>query len=146
MSDCSYNLVPKSLGTRKNWPGLAVGAGRPLLLGHYWRRTMNKKESVRDAVTCLGGFLGLFLGAMLGFAICMRVLVDKVARNDGTVQQNQALLPFIGVVAAACIGAVAGALLIRVVFAVFTVVFSSPGVKGEKRTDDEDPSDRPVTT
>ena len=106
---------------------------------------MNKKESVRDAVTCLGGFLGLFLGAMLGFAICLKFVVDKVARNDGTVQQNQALLPFIGVVAAACIGAAAGALLIRLVFAVFTLVFSSPGVKGKKQADDEDPSDRPVT-
>jgi hypothetical protein len=106
---------------------------------------MSKKESVRDAVTCLGGFLGLFFGAMLGFAICMTFVVDKVARMDGTVQQNQALLPFLGVMAAACIGALAGALLIRLVFAVFTVVFSSLGEKGEKRTDDEDPSDTPVT-
>jgi hypothetical protein len=106
---------------------------------------MNKKESVRDAVTCLGGFLGLFLGAMLGFAICLKFVVDRVARNDGTVQQNQALLPFLGVVAAACIGAVTGALLFRLVFAVFAMVFSSPGEKGEKRTDDEDPSDRPAT-
>jgi hypothetical protein len=106
---------------------------------------MNKKETVRDAVTCLGGFLGLFLGAMLGFAICLRFVVDRVARNDGTVQENQALLPFLGVMAAACIGAVAGALLFRLVVAVFTVVFSSPGEKGEKRSDDEGPSDRPVT-
>ena len=106
---------------------------------------MNKKESVRDAVTCLGGVLGMFLGAMLGFAICMMFVVDKVARNDGTVQQNQALLPFLGVMAAACIGAVAGALLIRLVFAVFTVVFSSSGEKGEKRADDGGPSDGPVT-
>ena len=116
------------------------------ILGHYGRTTMNKKETVRDAVTCLGGFLGLFLGAMLGFALSLRVMVDKIARNDGTVQQNQTLLAFVGVVAAACIGAVAGALLIRLVFAVFTVLFSSRSVKGEKRTDDEDPSDRPVTT
>ena len=87
----------------------------------------------------------MLLGGMLGFAICMKFVFDKVARNDGTVQQNQALLAFLGVTAAGCIGAVAGALLIRLVFAVFTVVFSSPGEKGEKRTDDEDPSDRPVT-
>jgi hypothetical protein len=106
---------------------------------------MNKKESVRDAVTCLGGFLGMFLGAMLGFGICLKFVVDKVARNDGTVDQNQALLPFLGVVAAACIGAAAGALLIRLVFNVFTIVFSSAGEKGAKRTDDEGPSDKPVT-
>jgi hypothetical protein len=106
---------------------------------------MNKKESVRDAVTCLGGVLGLFLGAMFGFAICMKLVVDRVARNDGTVQENQALLPFLGVMAAACIGAAAGALLIRLAFAVFTVVFSSSREKDEKRTDGGDSSDRPVT-
>jgi hypothetical protein len=91
---------------------------------------MSNKESVRDAGTCLGGFLGMFLGAMLGFAVCMKYAFDKVARNDGTVQSNQALLPFLGVMAAACIGAVAGALLIRLVFAVYATVFSSPGEKG----------------
>jgi hypothetical protein len=106
---------------------------------------MNKKESVRDAVTCLGGFLGMFLGAMLGFAICLRFMVDRITRNDGTVYENQALYPFLGVVAAACIGAMAGALLIRLVFAGFTAVFSSPGEKGEKRTDDKRPPDKPVT-
>jgi hypothetical protein len=74
---------------------------------------------------------------MLGFAICLKFVFDRVARNDGTIQQNQALLPFLGVMAAACIGVVAGALLIRLVFAVFTVVFSSSGEKGAKRTDDE---------
>ena len=91
---------------------------------------MSNKDSVRDAGTCLGGFLGLFLGGMLGFAICMKVMFEKVARNDGTVQSDQALLPFLGVMAAACIGAVAGALLIRLVFAVYAMVFSSPGEKG----------------
>ena len=91
---------------------------------------MSNKESVRDAGTCLGGFLGMFLGAMLGFAVCMKFVFDKVARNDGTVQSDQALLPFLGVMAAACIGAVAGALLIRLVFAVYAMVFSSPGEKG----------------
>jgi hypothetical protein len=90
---------------------------------------MSKRESVRDAVTCLGGFLGMFLGGMLGFAICMKFVFEKVARNDGTVQSNQHLLPFLGVMAAACIGAVAGALLIRLVFALFTMLFSSPGEK-----------------
>jgi len=102
---------------------------------------MSKKESVRDAVTCLGGVLGMFLGAMFGFAICMMFVVDRVARNDGTVQQNQALLPFLGVMVAACIGAVSGALLTRLAFAVFTLVISWLGEKGAKRTDDGDPSD-----
>jgi hypothetical protein len=87
---------------------------------------MNNNESARDAVTCLGGFLGMFVGAMLGFAICMQVLFEKVARDDGTVEPNQALLPFLGILAAGCIGAVAGALLIRLVFAVYASVFSSP--------------------
>jgi hypothetical protein len=90
---------------------------------------MINKESVRDAGTCLGGFLGMFLGAMLGFAICMKFVVAKVARNDGTVQSNQALLPFLGVMACACIGAVAGAMLIRLVFVVCAKVFFSPGKK-----------------
>jgi hypothetical protein len=91
---------------------------------------MSNKESWRDAGTCLGGFLGMFLGGMLGFAICMKVMFEKVARNDGTVRSDQALLPFLGVMAAACVGAVAGALLIRFVFAVYAMVFSSPGEKG----------------
>jgi hypothetical protein len=90
---------------------------------------MSNKESVRDAGTCLGGFLGLFLGGMLGFAICMKYMFEKVARNDGSVRSDQALLPFLGVMAAACVGAVAGALLIRLVFAVYAMVFSSPGEK-----------------
>ncbi len=90
---------------------------------------MGKKESVRDAVTCLGGFLGMFLGAMLGFAVCMWFAFDKVARNDATAQPDQALLPFLGVMAAACVGAAAGALFIRLMFAVFTAVFSPPGEK-----------------
>ena len=90
---------------------------------------MSDRESVRDAGTCLGGFLGMFLGAMLGFAICMKFVVDRVAREDGTVHSNQALLPFLGVMAGACLGAVAGALLIRLAFAVFTMMFSPPGEK-----------------
>jgi hypothetical protein len=90
---------------------------------------MSKQESVRDAVTCLGGFLGMFFGAMLGFAICMKFVYEKAARNDGTVQPDQAILPFLGIMAAACIGVVAGALLIRLAYAVFTTVFSSPGEK-----------------
>ena len=91
--------------------------------------SMSDKESVRDTGTCLGGFLGMFLGAMLGFAICIKFIVDKVARNDGTVDANQALLPFLGVLAAGCIGAVAGAVFIRLVFAAYAIVFSSPGEK-----------------
>jgi hypothetical protein len=90
---------------------------------------MSDRESVRDAGTCLGGFLGMFLGAMLGFAVCMKFVVDKVNRNDGTVHANQALLPFLGVMAAGCIGAVAGAVLVRLGFAAYTRVFSSPGEK-----------------
>jgi hypothetical protein len=38
-------------------------------------------------------------------------------------------LPFLGVMAAGCIGAVAGAVLIRLCFAVYTMVFPSPGEK-----------------
>ena len=90
---------------------------------------MNKMESARDAGTCLGGFLGMFLGAMLGFAICMKFMFAKVARNDGTVQSNQALLPLLGVFACACIGMVAGALLTRLVLALYAKVFHSPGKK-----------------
>ena len=44
---------------------------------------MSNRGSVRDAATCLGGVLGMFLGAMLGFAVCMQSVVDRVARNDG---------------------------------------------------------------
>ncbi len=90
---------------------------------------MSDRESVRDATTCLGGFLGMFLGAMLGFAVCMKAVVDRAARNDGTVHPNQALLPFLGVMAAACVGAAAGALLIRLAFAVYTMVSPPPGEK-----------------
>lgn len=97
---------------------------------------MSNRESVRDAGTCLGGFLGMFLGAMLGFAVCMTFVVDRVARNDGAVYSNQALLPFLGVLAGACIGAVAGALLLRFVYAVYAMASFSPGEKREKRTDD----------
>ena len=90
---------------------------------------MNSNESVRDAGTCLGGFLGLFLGAMLGFAFCMKYMVDRVARDDGTVHSNQALLPFLGVMAGACLGAAAGALLIRLAFAAYTMAIGSAGEK-----------------
>lgn len=90
---------------------------------------MSNSESVRDAGTCLGGFLGLFLGAMLGFAVCMKFLVEKVARNDGTVHANQTLLPFLGVLAAACVGAVAGALAFRLAFAAFAGAFPARGAK-----------------
>ncbi|HEY1377105.1 MAG TPA: hypothetical protein VGF55_09945 [Gemmataceae bacterium] len=90
---------------------------------------MSNKESVRDAGTCLGGFLGMFLGAMLGFAVCMKAVVDRVNRNDGTVHPDQALLPFLGVMAAACVGAAAGALLVRLAFAAYALMFPPPGEK-----------------
>ena len=86
---------------------------------------MSKNESLRDAGTCLGGFLGMFLGSMLGFAICMKFVFKKIATNDGTVQTNQALLPFLGVMAAACVGAVSGAILVRLAIAVYGKLFSS---------------------
>src|SRR5688572_31382223 len=54
----------------------------------------------------------------LSLTTLFRSVFDKVARNDGTVQSNQALLPFLGVLAAACAGAAAGALLVRLAFAV----------------------------
>ena len=91
--------------------------------------SMGNKESMRDAGTCLGGFLGMFLGAMLGFAICMKFVVDRVVHNDGTIHPNQAFLPFLGVLAAGCIGAAAGAVLIRLVFAAYDMVFPSPSDK-----------------
>ena len=71
----------------------------------------------------------MFLGSMLGFAICMQFVFKKVASNDGTVQTNQALFPFLGVMAAACVGAVAGALLVRLAFAAYARAFSSPDEK-----------------
>lgn len=92
---------------------------------------MSKSESSRDAGTCLGGFLGMFLGSMLGFAICMKFVFRKVASNDGSVQSNQALLPFLGVMAAACVGAVVGALLVRLAFAAYARAMSSPDKKEE---------------
>ena len=59
----------------------------------------------------------------------IKALVDKVNRDDGSVHQNQALAPFLGVMAGACIGAAAGALLIRLLFAVYAMVFPSPKEK-----------------
>jgi hypothetical protein len=85
------------------------------------RGLMSNSETVRDAGTCLGGFLGMFLGAMLGFAFCMKYVVDRVDRNDDTVHSSQALLPFLGIMASACIGALAGAVLFRLVIGVFAL-------------------------
>jgi hypothetical protein len=59
----------------------------------------------------------------------MKFIVDRAAHNDGTVDPNQALWPFLGVMAAGCVGAVVGAVLIRVCFAVYAMMFSSPGEK-----------------
>lgn len=87
---------------------------------------MSNNESWRDAGTCLGGFLGMFFGAMLGFAICLKFIVASVTHNDSPIQPNQALLTFLGVLACGCIGAVAGALLVRLIFAIYAKVFYSP--------------------
>jgi hypothetical protein len=76
---------------------------------------------------CLGGFLGLFLGGILGFAVCIRFLYDRIANNDGTVHPHQALLPFLGVMAGACVGAAAGVLLMRFLFAVYAIAFKNSG-------------------
>ncbi len=97
-------------------------------------------ESARDAGTCLGGFLGMFLGGILGFAICTRFVFDKIARNDGTVHSGQALLPFLGVMAGGCVGAVAGALLIRMLFAVSAIVSVAPPNKRGASRNDQDSS------
>jgi hypothetical protein len=93
---------------------------------------MSSKDSARDAGLCLGGFLGLFLGGILGFAICIRFLYDRIATNDGTVHPHQALLPFLGVMAGACVGAAAGVLLMRSLFAVYAIAFMPPADKRSK--------------
>jgi hypothetical protein len=90
---------------------------------------MNKQESVRDAGMCLGGFLGLFLGGMLGFAVCTQIVYEKIARNDGSQHPNQALLPFLGVMAGACVGAVVGVVVMRLAFAVYSFAFGEPADK-----------------
>lgn len=78
---------------------------------------------------CLGGFLGMFLGAMFGFAVCMKYMVDRVNRDDGSVSSNQSLWPFVGIMAGACVGAAIGALMVRLMFVIYTTVFSSPADK-----------------
>jgi hypothetical protein len=88
---------------------------------------MGNQKSVRDTGTCLGGFLGMFFGAAIGFAVCMKVVVDRAARIVGTVHSDQAFLPFLGVLAAGCVGAVAGAVLVRLAFAAYAMVLSPPG-------------------
>jgi len=93
---------------------------------------MSNTASARDAGLCLGGFLGLFLGGIFGFAICTRFMFDKIARNDGTVHPDQALVPFLGVMAGACVGAVTGVILIRVLFAVYAIAFPPSAEKPRK--------------
>jgi hypothetical protein len=82
---------------------------------------------------CLGGFLGLFLGGMVGFAICIRFLYDRIASNDGTVHSHQALVPFLGVMTGGCVGAVAGVLILRFLFAVFSLTSDRPSGAKETR-------------
>src|SRR5262245_61064598 len=104
---------------------------------------MSNQESVRDAGLCLGGFLGLFFGGMFGFAVCTKLAFEKVARNAGSVHPNQALLPFLGVMAGACIGAIAGVVLIRFLFAVYSILFGSPAEPGNRTWKNKPPqSDR----
>ena len=102
---------------------------------------MNKQESVRDAGMCLGGFLGLFLGGMLGFAVCTQFVYEKIARNDGSQHPNQALLPFLGVMAGACVGAVIGVVAIRLAFAVYSIAFPEPADKSRPPEKNDGPSD-----
>jgi hypothetical protein len=61
------------------------------------------------------------------FAVCMTVVVVRTFRNDGAVDANQDLVPLLGVMAAACIEAVEGALLARLGFAIYGMVFSRQG-------------------
>jgi hypothetical protein len=49
-------------------------------------------------------------------------MVQRVANDDGSVHSNQALWPFLGVMAGACVGAVAGALAMRFAFTVYAIV------------------------
>src|SRR5438270_1088575 len=100
---------------------------------------MSNQESVRDAGSCLGGFLGMFLGAIFGFAVCTKLAFEKIARNDGSVHANQALLPFLGVLAGGCVGAVAGVALIRVLFAVYSIVFGTPAEQGKAPQKNKEP-------
>jgi hypothetical protein len=102
---------------------------------------MSNQESVRDAGMCLGGFLGLFLGGMIGFAVCTKFAFEKIARNDGSVQPNQALLPFLGVMAGACVGAAAGVVAMRLAFAVYSFAFPEPAEKPRTSKSDNRPSD-----
>src|SRR5688572_15926507 len=101
---------------------------------------MSKQESVRDAGMCLGGFLGLFLGGMIGFAVCTKFAFEKIARNDGSVHPNQALLPFLGVMAGACLGATAGVAVMRLAFAVYSFAFPEPAEKPRASEKDNRPS------
>src|SRR5262245_4130792 len=101
---------------------------------------MSNKESARDAGMCLGGFLGLFLGAILGFAICAQFALEKIIRNDGSVHPDQALLPFLGVLAGGCVGAAAGVLLFRFAFAAYGLVCNESVAKGETPKKDDKPS------
>src|SRR5438105_2601829 len=96
---------------------------------------MSNTESLRDAGTCLGGVLGMFFGSMLGFAFCMQFAFERVAREDGTVHSNQALAPLLGVLAGGCAGAVAGAGLARVLFAVFAFAFATRPEKADAPKD-----------
>jgi hypothetical protein len=66
---------------------------------------------------------------MLGFAFCMKYIVDKANREDGSAHSNQALAPFLGVMAGSWLGAFVGALLIRLAFAAYSMVFFAPGEK-----------------
>jgi len=101
---------------------------------------MSKQETVRDAGMCLGGFLGLFFGGMFGFAICTQFAFERVLHNDGSVHPNQALLPFLGVMAGACVGAALGVIAMRLAFAVHSILFCEPAEKPRTAKNEDRPA------
>ena len=84
---------------------------------------MRDRESTRDVGTCLGGLLGMFVGAFLSFAVFAKMAFEKAARNDGSVDPNSALMPFVWVMVGAVFGIVVGAVLFRSLTSAFLALF-----------------------